>query len=229
MTLSHHLRDLFNFRRDRSGFFPLAPDAAPVISPARALEVFDELRAMDNVSHAYIDDGCAPRAHLMCHKLAGMKLLPEKGWAFETPKRDLVVDFPHGQQIWWFHVTPVLRVGSDKGGAEPMAFDTVLFDGPATMDEWRRVMNAEPEQIHITPVGKAPKGYHGDYRPYIRTGLATDAAAQKRMFDYLSLEKEPDFIAPQVFPSSLRWRLTAASPAADTQIPRSPSGRSGPA
>jgi len=136
MTINPHLRDIFNLRRDRSGFFPVAEDAVRVVSPAQALEIFDTLRAMQNISHEYTDDGCAQRAHLMCRALVDMKLAPEKGWAFETPKRDLVVDYPHVSQIWWFHVAPVLRVASEKGGAEPMAFDTVLFDGPATMKEW---------------------------------------------------------------------------------------------
>ncbi|MBW7910908.1 MAG: hypothetical protein H3C49_06505 [Alphaproteobacteria bacterium] len=233
MTINPHLRDIFNLRRDRSGFFPVAEDAVRVVSPAQALEVFDTLRAMQNISHDYTDDGCAQRTHLMCRALVDMKLAPEKGWAFETPKRDLVVDYPHVSQIWWFHVAPVLRVASEKGGAEPMAFDTVLFDGPATMKEWGGVMKAQPEQIHVLPCGKSPKGHYGDYRPGVRTGYASDAAAQKAMDKYIALENEDGFVRPQVFKSALRKKHEATSPdnprPADRKKQPPAQGQNGPA
>lgn len=224
MSVQHHLRDLFNMRSNRAGFFPVAEDAAPVISAAQAVAVFDDLRAMQNIAHTYTDDGCAERAHLMCRKLLEMKLVPEKAWAFETPKRDLVVDFAQGQQIWWFHVAPVLRVDTGAG-VVPMVFDTCLFDGPATLGEWMDVMKAESTQVQLTPCGRSPRGYHGDYKPYRRTGHATDAAAEKVMQDYLQQESEQPF-APDAFPSALRRHLAldapkSAAPAAvsDTSAP----------
>lgn len=195
--------DMFNLRKDRTGFFRAEPDAVPVISPERAIEVFDILKSMDNIAYGYTDDGCYARAHLMCRSLFGMGLVPEKAWAFETDNRELVVQFPHGEQTWWFHVAPVLNIEDGKGGHTPMVFDPSLFDGPVTLKEWGDIMQAESDQLFITLCGKAPGYYRGDYTPYNRTGWATDAKAEKVMAEYVQLQNEQDFI-PAVFPSPLR-------------------------
>jgi hypothetical protein len=203
MALREYVLDMFNLRKDRTGFFRAAPDAVPVISQARALDVFDTLKNMDNIAYNYTDDGCYARTHLMCRNLFGAGLVPEKAWAFETDNRELIVKFPHGEQTWWFHVAPVLNVDDGKGGYVPMVFDPSLFDGPVTLKEWGDIMQAEENQIFIAPCGKAP-GYHrGDYTPYHRTGWATDNAALSVMDEYVQLQKEQDF-TPHVFPSQMR-------------------------
>lgn len=194
---------MFNLRKDRTGFFRVAPDAVPVISQARALEVFDVLKNMDNIAYGYTDDGGYARTHLMCRNLFGAGLVPEKAWAFETDNRELIVKFPHGEQTWWFHVAPVLNVDDGKGGYVQMVFDPSLFDGPVTLKEWGDIMQAAPDQIFTAPCGKAPAKYTGDYTPYHRTGWATDTAAIKVMDEYVQLQNEQGFM-PSVFPSDMR-------------------------
>lgn len=203
MALKNYVLDMFNLRKDRTGFFRADSEAVPVISQERAIEVFDLLKQMNNIAYGYTDDGCYARAHLMCRKLFDTGLMPEKAWAFETEHRELIVKFPHGEQTWWFHVAPVLNVEDGKGGHTQMVFDPSLFDGPVTLKEWGDIMQAGADQIFIVPCGKAPGYYRGDYTPYHRTGWATDAKAEKVMNEYVQLQAEQDFM-PAVFPSSMR-------------------------
>lgn len=203
MRFKEFMLDVFNIRCDRSGFFGRAPDAVSVISPDRALEVFDRLKEMNNIAYGYTDDGCYARAHLMCRALFDMGMVPEKAWAFETDQRELIVKFPHGEQTWWFHVAPVIAVEDGAGGVQPMVFDPSLFDGPVTLKEWGDIMQAGADQLFIAPCGKAPGKYKGDYTPFNRTGYATDANAAKVMRDYTRLQNEQGFV-PEVFPSQMR-------------------------
>lgn len=203
MAVVHHLKDMFNLSKDRSAFFTPSPDAETVVSPARAMEIFDTLKNMKHLAYGYTDDGCYARAHLMCRQILDMNAVPQKAWAFETEKRDLVVNYPEGDQIWWFHVAPVLKVDNGKGGHVAMVLDPSLFDGPATVKEWREVMKAEANQVFIVDCGAAPKGYTGDYTPFHRTGWTTDAKAEKLMFDYVPLQGLNGGM-PTVFPSRMR-------------------------
>lgn len=205
---------MFNLRSDRTGFFYPEPGAASVVSPARAMEIFEELAGMRHLAFGYTDDGCADRAHLMCKKMFSMNTVPEKAWAFETPKQDLVVNFPHGEQFWWFHVAPTLGVDTGTGQRfEKMAFDPSLFDGPVPIKRWGEVMKADPKNVFVMPCGKAPPQYTGDYTPYNRTGHRTDAHAERKLNDYVRLQEEQGFM-PEVFPSPMRSRFMAQDVAA---------------
>lgn len=211
------LLDIFNLRSDRTGFFNSAPDAASVVTPARAMEIFEELAGMPNMAYGYTDDGCYARAHLMCKKMIDMNVVPEKAWAFETPARELTVNFPHGEQVWWFHVAPTLGVDTGTGQRyEKMAFDPSLFDGPVPIKKWGEVMHADPKSIFVTPCGKAPPQYTGDYTPFHRTGRRTDAKAEKMMADYVRLQNEQGFM-PEVFPSPLRSRFMTPDASANDE------------
>jgi hypothetical protein len=223
MRLKEFLLDAFNIRCDRSGFFRYAPDAASVVSPARAIRVFDTLRQMDNIAYGYTDDGCYARAHLMCRRMCAMGLMPEKAWAFETDNRELVVRFPHGEQTWWFHVAPVLGVEDGSGGHRPMVFDPSLFDGPATLKEWGDIMKAEAGQISVVSCGRPPATYTGDYTHYLRTGAATDAKAEKVMREYVGLQSRQGFM-PVVFPSALRNAVNDCSWDAGSAVPEKAGG-----
>lgn len=218
MAMKGFIKDIFNLRSNRTAFFNVAPDAASIVTPDRALEIFDTLANMPGLAHGYTDDGCYARAHLMCKQMIGMNLKPEKAWAFETPDNELKVNFPHGEQIWWFHVAPTLGVDTGRGKAfEKMVFDPSLFDGPVTVDHWAKTMNADRKNVHVVPCGKPAPAQMGDYTPIHRTGWRTDAQAEKLMDEYIQLQNEQGFM-PQLFPSPLRRAVEDQSASAEAFI-----------
>lgn len=226
MAMKGYLLDMFNLRSDRSAFFNADPDAARVVTPARALEIFDTLAAMP-LAHGFTDDGCYARAHLMCKQMISLGTKPEKAWAFETEKQELRVNFPNGEQTWWFHVAPVLGVETAAGKPpEKMVFDPSLFDGPVTVDHWAKTMNAHHRYVHVVPCGKPAPAQIGDYTPIHRTGHRTDAQAEKVMDEYMQLQNEQGFM-PQVFPSPLR-RMMASQEAATAAAHNSKGGQTCP-
>ena len=77
-------------------------------------------------------------------------------------------------------------------------------------------MHADPKSIFVTPCGKAPPQYTGDYTPFHRTGWRTDAKAEKMMADYVRLQNEQGFM-PEVFPSPLRSRFMTPDASANDE------------
>jgi len=207
MAMIKRLLSVFNPLSDRQGILRAPPD---VISQARALEVFDTLRAMPDVAFGFPAKGCEARAHLMCGKLFALGLAPEKAWAFEVKNCGLTVDFPHGREEWWFHVAPALKVADGKGGSQKMVFDPSLFDGPVTLDAWGGVMGARSNLVSVLPYGQPLPGHGGDYRPGVSTDWKTTAAAKKEMRECFALQRQLDFTV-QVFASPLRAAETSGT------------------
>lgn len=200
--LKNMLLDVFNRRSDRADFFAPGENARNVISCVEAVAAFDKLANMRNIAYGYTDDGCYARAHLMCRKLVDMDIVPEKAWAFETEKQDLIVHYPDGkEQSWWFHVAPVVTVDMLDGTTAKMVLDPSMFDGPVGLRQWADRMHADLSQVDVVPCGSAPESYKGDYTPFHRTNFSTDRKAEKIMRDYCSLQ---DTVKPSVFMSAFR-------------------------
>jgi len=216
------LLDMFNGRSDRASLFAPGDGARAAISCVEAVEAFDKLANMRNLAYGYTDDGCYARAHLMCRKLLGMGIVPEKAWAFETEDRELVVHYPNGkEQTWWFHVAPVVQVDMPDGTTAKMVLDPSMFDGPVGLRQWTDKMNADISQVSVTPCGSAPENYKGDYTPFHRTNFSTDRKAEKVMRDYCKMQ---DTVKPSVFMSAFRrqWHAPGTTQEGAAPCPNPP-------
>lgn len=176
---------------------------APPVPLERAIEIFNELADMEDIAFGYANDGCYARAHIMCRRLIEKNLMPKKAWAFEGEKR-LCVKMASREVSWWYHVAPALSVEMPDKIVQDMVFDPSLFDGPVSLLEWGRIMNAPMAGLQIVPFGVAPEGHVGDYDPEDKTLPEMDRRAEKRMGEYLEKQER----APRkVFPSQSRQQL----------------------
>lgn len=183
---------------------------AVIVTPSvlfdRAILIFDMLADMEDIAFGYAADGCYARAHLMCCKLIEQNLMPKKAWAFEGEK-NLTVKAPSGTLKWWYHVAPVLSIEMPDKTVQDMVLDPALFDGPVSLQEWGKIMNAPPDKVQIVPFGVAPIGHGGDYDLENKTLPETDRQAEYMMKKYLGLQKkEPR----KVFPSQSRQQSLQA-------------------
>lgn len=184
----------------RGNIFPKL-EAKPVPFD-RALEIFDEIAAMGNIAFGFPDEGCFSRAHLMVRTMYEMGLTPKKAWAFEPENGDLLVKLANGKQItWWSHVAAALPVEMPDGKVVDLVFDPSMFDGPVTLQQWGKAMNAPHYNIEFAEAGRAARGWHGDYTPWNRTSRQTDDEAEKVMREYLPLQYVKE---SERFESSLR-------------------------
>lgn len=197
---------------------PLSPSfntvAGPVVSFERALELFDELADMGDIAFGYTGDGCYARAHIMCVRLMDMGLQPQKAWAFENEKgQPLTVIMADKKTEWWFHVAPTLAVQMPDQTIQNMVLDPSLFDGPVSLGEWGKIMQAEPDNLQVARFGVPPRGYATDYIPRPgcgeKTTSATDMAAKDCMQKYLGLQTSG---IRMVFPSQIRQQAAQAQP-----------------
>lgn len=93
----------------------------------------------------YPDDGCYVRAALMnrLSYLSGKKT-PGKVFAFGN-LRMRTPNSPRGVVGWWYHVAPIVQVGSTK-----YVFDPAMeISRPLTIDEWVRRMGT-PQNIKVS-------------------------------------------------------------------------------
>ena len=144
--------------RTRSGDMtvPPSPDG---IEPDRAVAIFAEFAAADDLALRFPADGCYARTHVMVRRLLDQGLTPSKVWAFAAGVTDLLwtetPDHPDGRVEWGYHVAPVLMVRGEDGGSREMAFDPVLFDRPVPVEEWRNALHDTPTLVRTAP-GEPP-------------------------------------------------------------------------
>ncbi|MDE2336475.1 MAG: hypothetical protein KGL10_04125 [Alphaproteobacteria bacterium] len=185
-----------------------APPPAEAVSLEDAMVLFDELADRPDIAFGYAQDGCYARAQLMCREMTERGLAPQKAWAFEGGSY-LYVDMPDGKRVrWGWHVAPALAVRMPDGKAEDMVFDPGLFDGPVTLQEWGKMIHAQPEKLQIAPFGAPPKGYPGDYTSHQRW-IDADGHARDTMHRYLKLQ---GFSQRVLFPTPVRQRFCDMRP-----------------
>lgn len=137
-----------------------------VLSAKEAIQIFDELAAMD-LPFGYVEEGCYARAHLMCRALEEKGFEVEKAWLIEDRARHMRPAFPNNDAeapYWAYHVAPSLPVQKPDGEVVKMIFDPSLFDGPAEEDEWAFMADPDPCKVQFKAFGSAPDGFNGDYK-----------------------------------------------------------------
>jgi hypothetical protein len=160
-------------------------EKSSVLSLDKAVEIFDLLADRTDIAFGYSRDGCYARAHIMCRTLIDMGLAPKKAWAFEGQKSLCVEKPDKTNQMWCFHVAPVLSVEMPDGKIQNMVLDPSLFDGPVSLKEWGDIMHASPDKLQVAPFGVVPEGRYGDYTPHSMTSSETDKEAAEKMKEYL--------------------------------------------
>lgn len=127
----------------------------PVIQPqdlqARFQLIRDEKILKDSQNRSrrltwlYPDDGCYARAELAARLLqskgaaAPAKIFAFGGLAVNTPNH------PDGMVSWWYHVAPIVRVGTEYYVYDP----AIEPQRPLKAQEWLKIMNAPEAQISI--------------------------------------------------------------------------------
>lgn len=191
ITARHHDFEIIDVRELPASFGndgppepPPPPVPDPPVSPERAIELFNMMKAesctpCNSVSPCipfrYPYDGCWIRAHLMCYLMMAEGETPEKIWIGYGGLHALSNNVPECAVDWGWHVAPTLMVTDPGGGPDvKMVIDPSLCDGPVTPDEWR---NLQRPSATLTP--SSWDGYH-----YLASGTATQAQAEADMEEY---------------------------------------------
>jgi len=114
----------------------------PVISPARAAELFELLASDSSIPHDFIDEGCHFRAHVEAQKLEDAGVYSEKVFLRPTDGFDLKISSdksPLGFTLGMFHTAPCVLVKTDAG-TERRVLDPSLGDEPMTLTAWQEQM-----------------------------------------------------------------------------------------
>jgi hypothetical protein len=175
--------------------FSPTPPASPVsrcpagaITPQRAQEVFDKLKARKDIPFDYPPDCCYARASVMCDAMKDMGIPCRKVWTsgeLVPMKPDgAPVRFPpkpSGTQVTWgYHVAPVVDVAQPDGSCVPMVMDPSLSDRPLTVAQWNAVMSGPGSRIDKT-VFTDPNVFYGppEHPAYYETSAVNRTTAIK--------------------------------------------------
>ena len=135
---------------------PRSPD---VIDADLAAAIFADFARAEELALQFPADGCYARTHVMFRRLLDRGLAPRKVWAFAASAADLLwtetADHPDGRVQWAYHVGPVLLVRGPNDETREMVFDPILFDAPATVEEWRIALHDTPTLLRTAP-GEPP-------------------------------------------------------------------------
>jgi hypothetical protein len=113
------------------------------VSEESARKIFDELKNTEGFFWEYIEDGCFARTHKICNILHNKGIYCEKiradnsegtwlgSFGLAIPKKDTAGKFFYAG----FHMAVVIRVITPCG-IEERIVDPVLFDNPATQQQW---------------------------------------------------------------------------------------------
>lgn len=172
-----------------------------------ALALFDQLADLAHVAFGYPHNGCSARAHIMCRIMTDAGLAPAKAWAFESDAKMLEITLSGDAVIRWsYHVAPALPVRMPDDSVEHLIFDPGLFDGPVSLREWGKVMQAEEKSLQIAKTHQTPKPWPGFYDRYTQWPESADRNAQHMMEEYLYMQRLPRC----VFPSQTRRQFAEA-------------------
>ena len=139
---------------------PVAPCAAASgVSPQRAQQIFDQMRARTDIPFNYPVDCCYARASEMCDAMQQAGVPSRKVWSYgdlhPTNPDGSPVRFPPGtgQPVeWGYHVAPVIDVAQPDGSTVPMVMDPSLSDRPLTVDQWNAIMTRNGGSISRTDI-----------------------------------------------------------------------------
>jgi hypothetical protein len=130
------------------------PQPQEVIDADRAVAIFAEFAAAEDLALRFPADGCYARTQVMVGRLLDKGQAPSKIWAFAAGLSDLLwTETPHhpdGKVHWGYHVAPILRVRGPDGGTEELVFDPLLFDRPVPVEEWRNALHDTPTLVRTS-------------------------------------------------------------------------------
>lgn len=154
-----------------------------VLRDARVLRADDRPAFARRATWLYPDDGCYARAALATKTLIAAEpgvRPPGKIFAFG----DLSVrtaNAPGGQVEWWYHVAPVVRVGTQNFVLDPAIEPT----RPLTTEEWIARQTPTPESTLVALCGS------GTYVPSDRCDLQSDGV------EATAVEDERELLGPE--------------------------------
>jgi hypothetical protein len=126
-----------------------------------AESLFKAMASDKDISYKFARDGCYARATAMARIAEKRDIKVGKIFAEGILQAELS-DGPLPVARWGWHVAPVVFVKTKGSKSVPMVFDPVLFDRPATEDEWKQKL------LHETPDYKPrlDKVYYGSRFQY---------------------------------------------------------------
>lgn len=115
----------------------------PVITPARAQQLYAQIAAAPDIPHQMIHEGCHFRAHIAAKRIEQEGVYTEKVWI--RTEGDLQLDSKHspiGYSVVMFHNAVMVYV--DTGGLEPerWVIDPSVCEGAAPLAEWASHMRS---------------------------------------------------------------------------------------
>ncbi|MBY0515902.1 MAG: hypothetical protein K2P81_03265 [Bacteriovoracaceae bacterium] len=115
-----------------------------IVTPERALELFNKLASNPEIPFGYAKDGCFARAHKMALLLDEEKIV--SGKAFVQGR--FYAQTMAGPAFWRYHVAPMVLV--DNGGVlEPLILDPSMFPRPVSYNEWKGGMKKSPLSMFL--------------------------------------------------------------------------------
>lgn len=110
-----------------------------VLSPERALDVFNKLKNDEDIPFIYPMDGCYARAHKMAMVMDEMGIISGKAFL----EGNLFVDTKYGEAGWSYHVASLVMI-KKNGKLIPTIIDPGLFDKPVPYEEWKNLLLKKP-------------------------------------------------------------------------------------
>jgi hypothetical protein len=160
-------------------------------APAKLQARFEEIRdfrffedgdKFRKVSWKYPDDGCYSRASIgNLYSFRALHPLPHKVFAFGS-LRVKTNNSPRGVVGWWYHVAPIIEVGTDKYVLDP----SINYERPLLLSEWLDKMGKK-EKMKVAICDS------GTYSPSDSCSKKTDGLelrAQRAQQHYLDKEYE---------------------------------------
>ena len=158
----------------------IANSSPKTIDMETATRLFNEARAMDDISWNYKADGCYARAHLMARRFEEQGIHVDKVWI----KGDLRV--PEAGIQWNFHVAPIVYVEDSAGNVQKMVIDPSLMDGPVPVAQW----SAKMEKGVVGETIETPYPFPGNVMNLERTAIAYSSSDPYLPYDQISMSEE---------------------------------------
>ena len=128
-----------------------------------ALNCRDTVRR-DCIPFDYRAWGCEVRAHVVCRRLAAMRIVAGKVWLFDRPVGE---PRPRGarQFVWEWHVAAFVRASSRRGRAAVRIIDPSFHRRAVTLRALLRRFQADPRKVLFTTADCLQLGADGRGAP----------------------------------------------------------------
>ncbi len=124
----------------------LSVDPGPLLSPAAAQRLFDEVKHLEGVPWEVTDDGCGERAMIAAAHMAERGVRSVKVFVVG----DLVLPGDDRNVEWSFHVAPAVFV-SGGDGVEVVVLDPAISRAPLPLGDWLARFVSGPVVVDVLP------------------------------------------------------------------------------